>query len=71
MIIDEDKPGAIGFPETMVDVHRKDMVAFVKVQRVGGSDGEISCLIRTLADKDAVPGKEAAIENKDFTPIKD
>ena len=71
MIIDEDNPGAIGFPETMVDVHRKDMVAFVKVQRVGGSDGEISCLIRTLADKDAVPGKEAAIENKDFTPIKD
>ena len=71
MIIDEDKPGNIGFPETQIDVRRKDQIAFIKIHRINGSDGQISCLVKTLAEKDSVPGKEAAIENKDFTPIKD
>ena len=46
-------------------------MAFIKIHRINGSDGEISCLVRTLAEKDSVPGKEAAVENKDFIPIKD
>ena len=70
-IIDEDKPGSIGFQETEISVRRKDQLHVVKVQRTNGSDGEISCMIRTLADKESVPGKEAAKEGTDFIPIKD
>jgi len=47
------------------------MVAYVKVERTNGSDGNISCLVSTEANKDSVPGKEAAIEHKDFIPIKE
>jgi len=69
MIIDEDKPGNLGFPKTNKKVRRKDKDVYIKIHRQNGSDGEISCLVRTVVDEN-VPGVKA-IENKDFVPIKD
>ena len=71
LILDEDKPGTIGFEETIVEVRRKDRTAYIKVNRFNGSDGRVSCLVNTDNNVDSLPGKTAGIENKDFVPIKD
>lgn len=68
-IIDEDKPGSLGFSEAVIDVRRVDQVVYVKVERTNGSDGEISCLVTTKANVEEGQGKQAAIEHKDFIPI--
>lgn len=70
LILDEDKPGNIGFEETSISVQRKDRVAFVNLKRNNGCDGTISCTIDTVSDVASVPGKAAAIEGKDFIAIK-
>ena len=49
---------------------RKDKVAFITISRFDGSDGTISCMVNTFNDPDSVPGKKAAVEHKDFVPIK-
>lgn len=71
LIVDEDKPGSIGFAETQMEVRRKDQSVYVLLKRTNGSDGVISCLVNTDANEDAVQGKKAAIAHKDFVPIKD
>jgi len=50
LIQDEDKPGSIAFEETQVEVRRKDQIAYIKLVRVNGSDGEISCMVNTFCD---------------------
>lgn len=70
LILDEDKPGSIGFEERQVEVRRKDQVAFIKLVRKDGSDGIISCIVNTISNEDIVPGKKAAKEGTDFIPIK-
>ena len=50
LIIDEDKPGQIGFPETSIDISRLESKYVLYLQRVGGSDGEISCTLKTMSD---------------------
>ena len=70
LIQDDDKPGSIGFPDTTVDCRRRDQSIFIMLTRTNGSDGEISCIVNTISDQESVPGKKAAIENKDFVPIK-
>jgi len=57
LIQDEDKPGSIAFEETQVEVRRKDQIAYIKLVRVNGSDGDISCIVNTICDPDSVPGK--------------
>ena len=71
MIQDEDKPGSIGFPETMIECRRSDKTLTCELVRQGGSDGEISCTLNTVSNEDLVPGKRAAKEGRDFIPIKD
>mmetsp|Transcript_3930 Transcript_3930/g.4680 ORF Transcript_3930/g.4680 Transcript_3930/m.4680 type:complete len:191 (+) Transcript_3930:1418-1990(+) len=71
LIIDDDKPGNIGFSETMVDVRRKQRIAYIELRRTNGCDGEISCKLNTDATEEAVPGKKGAQAGRDYTPIKD
>lgn len=68
VILDEDRPGNIGFKERFIQVRRKDLVAFVNIERSDGSDGEISCLCRTIL-QDSIGGKKLAKENSDFIKI--
>ena len=71
MILDEDKPGVIGFAETILEVRRKDRMVCVQLNRTNGSDGTISCVVNTDNNVDSLPGKTAGVEHKDFIPIKD
>lgn len=68
MILDEDRPGNIGFKERFITVRRKDLVAFINLERMDGSDGEISCKINTTTGSN-VGGNKEAIENSDFIKI--
>ena len=70
-ILDEDRPGNIGFSERFVSVRRKDQMAIIELERIDGSDGDIFCLATTINDVDLLPGKQQAIENKDFVPFVD
>lgn len=69
VILDEDQAGQIGFAEVNWDVPRKDAVAYVKLERKYGTDGELTCLLNTFQDEHLLPGKKAAIPNTDFVPI--
>ena len=50
-------------------MRRKDAVAFINIIRKDGSDGTISCFVSTINEVDGVPGKKAAIADRDFVPI--
>lgn len=71
LILDEDKPGMIGFAETVLEVSRKDKVVYLMIKRVDGSDGLISCTASTSNDLESLPGKRAGIPFEDFVPIED
>jgi len=71
LIIDEDEPGFIGFAETVMEVSRKDKVAYIQIKRTGGSDGLISCVANTSNDLNSLPGKRAGKPYEDFVPIQD
>ena len=62
-ILDEDRPGNIGFKERIVSVRRKDEFAYIELERINGSDGNISCLATTVNDVDKLPGCRQAVEN--------
>ena len=68
-ILDEDKPGFVGFKERFVTVNRRDAYVFVELERLDGSDGDISCYATTIVDVELLPGKVAAISGKDFIPL--
>ena len=68
-ILDEDKPGFIGFKERFVTVNRVDGYVFVELERVDGADGDISCLVTTINDVELLPGKKAAVADTDFVPM--
>jgi hypothetical protein len=46
-ILDEDFPGTLGFKVTEIRVNKKVQVVDVVLVRTNGSDGEISCMIKT------------------------
>jgi len=48
-ILDEDRPGNIGFRDRFLTARRKDKVMYVYLERKDGSDGDISCLVKTTA----------------------
>ena len=50
---------------------RKDKVAYVVIQRVGGNDGYTSCIANTSCNVEELPGKKAGVPFEDFVPIKD
>lgn len=68
VILDEDRPGNIGFKERFLTVRRKDLVAYIVLERMDGSDGEISCHCKTTTGKN-IGGKKQAVEMSDFITI--
>ena len=52
-------------------VSKKDSVVYLKIERTGGADGEISCKVNTINDVNQVSGKRAARPGIDFIPIVD
>ena len=68
-ILDEDKPGFIGFKERFITVNRKDAYIFVELERLDGADGDIQCSCTTINDVELLPGKQAAVADKDFIPF--
>ena len=68
MILDEDRPGNIGFKERFISVRRKDLLVFVTLERMDGSDGEISCKINSKSGSN-VGGNKEATEGSDFMKI--
>lgn len=45
-------------------------MALITLVRKDGSDGTISCFVNTINELESVPGKKAAIEGRDFVPIR-
>lgn len=70
-ILDNDRPGIIGFKERFITVRRKDEMTLVVLERTDGCDGDISVKINTKVDIPALTGKEAALPGQDFVEIKD
>jgi hypothetical protein len=66
-ILDEDFPGCIGFDITDVRISGKATSVDVRVVRIEGADGTISCMLRTdhLSDD---PNPTNAREFEDYVP---
>jgi hypothetical protein len=67
-ILDEDFPGTLGFESTDVSVQKGTKEIVVVVKRENGSDGTISCMIKTdaLTDKKVA---NTAVEFDDYCPM--
>ena len=65
-MIDDDKPGIIGFEKRTMLVHPDEGYAKIKIHRLSGCDGEVKVTFET-----ATPGqiKAAAIPHKDYAPV--
>lgn len=66
-ILDEDFPGVIGFEATDIRVSKNSEVAKIKVTRTEGSDGTISCMIKTEPLSE-VQSTNNAEEYEDYIP---
>jgi solute carrier family 8 (sodium/calcium exchanger) len=66
-ILDEDFPGCLGFESTDITVKKADKKVDILIKRFDGSDGKISCMIRTesLVDQGS---KNNAVEFEDYLP---
>ena len=69
LIIDEDRPGCIGFKERFLTVRRKDQAVHVLIQRQDGSDGNIRCILNTMNKGETMGQSKPARELIDFEPI--
>jgi len=65
-ILDEDFPGVIGFESTDIRVSKKSEIAKIKVTRTDGSDGIISCMLKT--EMLAEGAENNAEEYEDYIP---
>jgi len=54
-----------------VNVRRKDQFAYIYLERVDGSDGDIACVLNTKNNIEALGGKKQAVEHVDFVPVMD
>jgi solute carrier family 8 (sodium/calcium exchanger) len=66
-ILDEDFPGCLGFEITDVRVSAKSEKVEIKIVRMEGADGTISCMLRT-EHLSELPNPSNAIEFEDFVP---
>jgi hypothetical protein len=64
-ILDEDFPGTLCFNQTSVVVNKKQQSVQVKILREGGSDGKVSCLVKT---EQLNEGQNCAKEYEDYMP---
>lgn len=65
-ILDDDKPGILGFKESIVRVKKSQKKAQIIVERLEGTDGEAHCFIKN--DDDA-KCRNPAKEFQDFLPF--
>ena len=74
-ILDEDDPGKLAFEETDIQVVKAQGVAQVKIRRDEGTDGRISCLLKTAAFFETQQADDAdgmiknAREYEDYQPV--
>lgn len=68
-IIDEDFPGTLGFEDTQITVQNNREHIEVNLERADGSDGKISCIVRTLVSDGSGTSAAMAIENEHYVPI--
>jgi len=66
-ILDEDFPGCLGFEFTDLTVKRGDKKVDITIKRFDGSDGKISCMIRTEPLTDQIASNNA-VEFEDYLP---
>lgn len=70
VILDDDRPGNIGFKDRFIKVRRKDEVVYVVLERLDGADGNISCkCVTTIAA--SLGSKKNAVEGSDFVAFDD
>jgi len=60
-IIDDDQPGFLGFEETQITVMANREYVEVNVERFDGSEGQVSCVVRTLDAGMTARGKNAIV----------
>ena len=67
-ILDEDFPGTLGFETTDIKVFKKQERIDIQINRVDGSDGKITCIVKTepLTDKGGMNNN--AVEYDDYLP---
>lgn len=65
-IIDDDKPGELGFLARYYKVRAKDIYCKLKVIRAHGCDGTITC---TLLTKSPEGIDTVAVEGEDYLPV--
>ena len=70
-ILDEDFPGTLKFADTAITVDGcKTKFVELKLQRIQGSDGKISCIVRSAALTDTAGlAVKNAVEYDDYLPI--
>lgn len=68
-IIDEDFPGTLGFETTQITVQNNREFIEVNVERSDGSDGKITCIVRTLQSQGTASATAMAVENEHYIPI--
>ena len=69
--MDEDFPGKLVFPETEVMGSRKNDKVDITINRVDGTDGKISCVVRTeyfIEGKENQMNIQNAIPDQDYSP---
>lgn len=69
-ILDEDFPGTICFEDTQLTVSKSEAKLEIKILRLDGSDGQISCMIRTQPCQDTTDlDVKCAQEYIDYEPM--
>jgi hypothetical protein len=67
-ILDEDFPGTLGFTQTSLSVQSNREFVELTVKREDGSDGKISCMVRTEEPK-KTQSLTMAVEHEHYIPI--
>lgn len=71
-ILDEDQPGTICFEDTQLDVKRTNEFIEMKILRVDGADGAVSCTVRTQPCQQTKGlDVKRAEEFEDYIPFKE
>jgi predicted secreted acid phosphatase len=71
-ILDEDFPGTLCFEETQLTVNIKQQSLEMKILRLEGSDGRISCTVRTQPCQDTTGlDVKGAQEFHDYVPMQE
>ena len=70
-ILDNDVPGSLGFEMGNCSVNKNSETVDIKVVRVAGTSGEISCMIQTAPFHPDTNNPANAIEFEDFLPLQE